>query len=40
MERKAKTILLNYMGWKTRKHPAPGEVFSLDFPSYRTFQAA
>jgi aquaporin Z len=26
------------MGWKTRKHPALGEVFSLDFPSYRTFQ--
>jgi hypothetical protein len=26
-ERKAKTILLNVVGWKPRKNPATGEVF-------------
>ena len=39
MDRKARTILLNGTGWETRKHPAVGEVFFLDFPLYRTYQA-
>jgi hypothetical protein len=32
MGRKAGTNLLNDTGWKTRKHPAAGEVFFLTFP--------
>jgi hypothetical protein len=32
MERKARTILLNHVGWKARKHPAKGGVFFLTFP--------
>jgi hypothetical protein len=26
------------VGWETRKTPAVGEVFFLDFPLYRTYQ--
>jgi hypothetical protein len=43
MERKARTILLNHVGWKARKHPAKGGVFFLTFPfielpGIRTYQ--
>jgi hypothetical protein len=38
MERKARTMLLNYTGWKTRKDQAVGEVFFLDFSFDRTNQ--
>jgi hypothetical protein len=39
MERKAKPILLNYIGLEDKKTSGRRGVFSLDFPSYRTFQA-
>jgi len=39
MERKAKPILLNYIGLEDKKTSGRRGVFSLDFPSYRTLQA-
>jgi hypothetical protein len=32
-------ISLDHTGWETRKTPAAAEVFFLDFPLYRTYQA-
>jgi hypothetical protein len=40
MERKARTILLNYPGWETRKNPAAGEVFFLTSPCSENFHQA
>jgi hypothetical protein len=43
LERNARTILLNSKGaenqQKINKNSAEGEVFFVDFPSYRTLQA-
>jgi hypothetical protein len=38
-ERKARTILLNGVGWTARKNPAAGKLFFLD-SFYRTNQAS
>jgi hypothetical protein len=32
-------ISFDHVGWVARKTPAAGDVFFLDFPLYRTFQA-
>jgi hypothetical protein len=36
--RPVRTISLDHGGWEARKTPATGEVFSLDFPLYRTYR--
>jgi hypothetical protein len=38
LERNVRTILLNSKGLKINKNSAEGEVFFVDFPSYRTLQ--
>jgi len=35
---RSKQILLTHVGCEARKNPAAGEVFSLDFYFYRTYQ--
>jgi hypothetical protein len=37
-ERKARTILLNAVGWKPRKNPAAGKLFFFLDSFYRTYQ--
>jgi hypothetical protein len=36
---RSEQLSLVHVGWKARKTPAAGEVFFLDFPLYRTYQA-
>jgi hypothetical protein len=39
LERNTRTILLNSKGAENQQESAEGEVFLVDFPSYRTLQA-
>src|SRR6202051_3943257 len=39
LERNRRTIPLNFKGLKINKNSAEGEVFLVDFPSYRTLRA-
>jgi len=36
---RSEQLSLVHVGWEARKTPAAGEVFFLDFPLYRTYQA-
>jgi hypothetical protein len=36
---RSEQLSLDHLGWEARKTPAAAEVFFLDFPLYRTYQA-